>query len=351
MTLALLAVGLVGFAAVGSPGFAGAGLPAHKAGRPALTVFAGGDIQFAGEPGKMVAEHGPSYTFDRLRPLLDRADLRLANLECNLSDIGTPLAEKPYTFRTDPAALAALQGNFDALSFANNHSLDYGVDAFLDTIARAAEAGLPLSGAGRDRAAALRPVTIEVRGLRVALLSYTTLFAVPVRWGPLWVPTANKPGVALADADVVLPAVAAAKQDADLVIVFLHWGIEYQGVIPDQTHLARAMVDAGADLVIGCHPHIAQTLEVYRGRLIAYSLGNFAMEPGRPAASQSLAIEARLAADGTLVSADVIPLHYEAGRPRPATADEAKTVFGAIAPGIKGAAVTKTDLALVLAPR
>ncbi|MGE5561647.1 MAG: CapA family protein [Chloroflexota bacterium] len=315
-----------------------------------LTVFAGGDIQFAGEPGRMAVKNGPDYTFSLLRPLLDRADLRLANLECNVSDLGSPLAEKRYTFRADPAVFAALQGDFDALSFANNHSFDYGVDAFLDTIDRAERAGLPLLGAGRGRPAALRPVMVEVRGQRVALLAFTSLFAVPARWGSLWVPTADKPGVGLADANVVLPAIRAAEQEADMVIVYMHWGIEYEGTIPDQVYLARAMIDAGADLVIGSHPHVAQTLAVYKNRLIAYSLGNFAMEPGRLAARDFLGLSARLATDGSLIEATVTALRYDAGRPRPATADEAGSLFERIVPGIRGATVSERETEIVLAP-
>lgn len=316
-----------------------------------LTVFAGGDIQFDGEPGRVLAERGPDYTFALVKPFLDHADLRLANLECTISDRGAPLAGKPYTFRAEPAVLAALQGSFDVLSFANNHSFDYGVEAFLDTLERAERAGLALAGAGRNRTEALRPVVIEANGLRVAVLGYTTLFAVPGRWGPLWIPDEHRPGVGLADANIALPAVTRAKEEADIVVVMVHWGIEYEDVVSEQSRLARALIDAGADLVVGCHPHIAQTFEIYRGHLIAYSLGNFAMQPGRPEARDALAISARLAPDGRLVSAQVVPLRYDSGRPRPADRAEAAKLLGRIGEKIHGAEVVREGETIILTPR
>jgi poly-gamma-glutamate synthesis protein (capsule biosynthesis protein) len=318
-----------------------------------LSIFAGGDVQFDGLPGEMALREGDDYPFALVGPLLDRADLRLANLECVLADSGTKLTDKKYTFRGDPRLVGALQGRFDIISLANNHTLDCGVGALAEMQDHLDAAGLLTAGAGRNREAALRPLLLEVNGLKVAVISHSDLFAVPWKWKDYWAAGENKPGVAVADWETLVPAVESAAKGADIVIVMLHWGYEYIPKQADaQVALAHRLIDCGADLIIGSHPHIAQPMEVYRGRLITYSLGNFVMNPGRPPARDALVVNVDLASDGALRSALVTPIRYDTGRPRPATADEAQELRGRILPGIVGARVdTRSGTAFTVTPR
>lgn len=294
-----------------------------------LSIFAGGDIQFDGAPGAAAATQGYDYPLALIASLTAAADLRIANLECALATSGAPVADKKYTFRADPALVAALQGRLDVLSLANNHVLDYGPAAFTETRERLASAGLLTVGAGDDRAAAVRPLSLEVNGLRVAIVAGGDLFPVPVALRDSWAAGDDRPGIATADWETLVPAVTAAARDADIVIAVLHWGYEYIATpAAGQVALARRLIDAGADLIIGSHPHVVQPLEVYKGRLITYSLGNFIMEPGRPAANDALAVNVSLNNDGSLRRALVTPLRYDAGRPRPATVAEAGELAG-----------------------
>jgi poly-gamma-glutamate capsule biosynthesis protein CapA/YwtB (metallophosphatase superfamily) len=226
-----------------------------------LRLIFAGDVMLDDGPGRLIAEGGdPLHPF---APILAEADYRIANLECSVSTLGAPIPDKVYTFRAAPAALRVLDGRFDALALANNHSGDYGPEAFLDTLQRLEGAGFAAFGGGRNLQEAHRPLWIERKGLRVAVLAYNEYKPRAFEAGP------RHPGVAWSeDEDVVADIRAARAAGADLVIPFMHWGWEQE---PDpgarQRSLARRMIDAGADLVVGGHPHVTQGAEYYKGRL------------------------------------------------------------------------------------
>ena len=181
--------------------------------------------------------------------------------------------EKPYTFRADPRTLPVLKRHFDAVSLANNHSGDFGKAAFAEQLALMDKAGLPYFGGGRDATAAHAPWIVERNGVRIALLGY-------VEFKPRsFEADASRPGVAWSgeDDDVIEDIIAARRvHRADIVIPFMHWGWEDEpDPSPRLRAFARRMIDAGADLVVGGHPHVTQGAEYYRGKPIIYSLGNF----------------------------------------------------------------------------
>lgn len=234
-------------------------------------VFAG-DVMLDDGPGRTVAAGG-----DPLAPfaaILADADFRIGNLECPVATVGQPMERKIYSFRAAPAALRVLEGRFDAVALANNHSGDYGKDAFLQTLQLLDAAGIGHFGGGRNLAAAHAPLWIEKNGLRVAVLGYDEFKPRVFEAG------ADAPGVAWSeDSEVVADIRAARAAGADLVIPFMHWGWEREP-LPDerQRTLARLMIDAGADAVVGGHPHVTQGAEVYQGKPIVYSLGNFVFD-------------------------------------------------------------------------
>ena len=236
-------------------------------------IFAG-DVMLDDGPGQTIAAGGdPLAPFSKL---LAGADYRIGNLECSIAGptSGKAMDNKIYSFRATPDSTRVLKGRFDAMGVANNHSGDYGPDAFLETLQHVNAAGIRTFGGGRNATEAHAPHWIERNGLRIALLGYNEFKPRSFEAG------ATHPGIAWSeDTQVVADIRAARKAGADLVIPFMHWGWEREPN-PDarQRTLARKMIDAGADVVVGGHPHVTQGSEYYKGKLIVYSLGNFVFD-------------------------------------------------------------------------
>ncbi|MCA0297649.1 MAG: CapA family protein [Proteobacteria bacterium] len=242
---------------------------AHASSGDASLIFVG-DIMVAETPGELIARG--EDPFQPFAALLSSHDVRIGNLECVVATTGTA-EEKPYTFRADPRTLPVLKRHFDAVSLANNHSGDFGKAAFAEQLALMDKAGLPYFGGGRDATAAHAPWIVERNGVRIALLGY-------VEFKPRsFEADASRPGVAWSgeDDDVIEDIIAARRvHRADIVIPFMHWGWEDEpDPSPRLRAFARRMIDAGADMVVGGHPHVTQGAEYYRGKPIIYSLGNF----------------------------------------------------------------------------
>lgn len=245
-----------------------------------LVLAAAGDVTFGDAVAAAIAAHGPRYPWLSVAPVLRGAVLATANLECTVSTRGLPVPNKPFTFRGPPSALdaAADFAGLDVLSLANNHSLDYGREAFFDTLALVRAAGIASVGGGRDLATARRPAILSAGGLRLAFLGYSDINPPGFTAGPSW------PGTALADPAAIATDVRMARRRADLVVVWFHWGIELNRY-PDgrQQELAAVALNTGATVVLGAHPHVLQPIvRPTRGRLVAWSLGNFVFPPHSP---------------------------------------------------------------------
>jgi gamma-polyglutamate biosynthesis protein CapA len=244
--------------------------------RSPLTIAAGGDVIGDRKVATFIDKHGGEAVFAGVRDLLREADLAFVNLESPLSDKGQRKTAKDVTFRGRPALVAGLaSAGIDVVSIANNHTLDWGAEALLDTIERLEQAGIKSAGAGADLAAARRPALLETAAGRVAVLAFSNILpeGFPAGEGRAGVNPARP------DRERLLGDVTAAAEEADWVIVSVHWGKEYQpDANADQRELAHQLVDAGADLILGHHPHVIQGLELYRDRLIAYSLGDFVFD-------------------------------------------------------------------------
>lgn len=231
-----------------------------------------GDIMLDDGPGKSIAAgKDPFAQFDAV---LKAADYRIGNLECPIATQGEAMASKIFTFRAHPRVLPLLKTRFDALSVANNHAGDYGKAAFLETLDQLATVGIHHFGGGRNLREAHQAHWINAKGLRVAVLGYNEFKPRAFEAGPDW------PGLAWSeDTQVIADIRAARKAGADLIIPFLHWGWEREpNPSARQRRLARRMIDAGADIVVGAHPHITQGAEYYKGKPIIYSLGNFVFD-------------------------------------------------------------------------
>lgn len=203
---------------------------------------------------------------------LAEPDIMFGNLEGPISDKGNKVGSI-YSFRMDPLATDALKSaGFDILSFANNHVGDYSDAAFLDTLGRLEEADILFTGAGEDYEQASRPTIIERDGIRIAYLAVSDV-------GPEFMKATDvKPGILLANDKNLDTIIKNAKALSDVLVVSIHWGDEYKPHNNRQATLAKRMIDNGADIVAGHHPHVPQDTLVYKDGLIIYSLGNFVFD-------------------------------------------------------------------------
>ena len=231
--------------------------------------------------GDIMLEDGPSHAmrkgkdpFAGFAHLFKNADIRIGNLECVVATNGSPEEDKPNVFRVSPKSLKFLKRHFDAVGLANNHSGDFGPQAFAQMLGLLDKEGLGVYGGGMNLAQAHTPWIVERKGLRIAILGYD-------EFQPrTFEADTDKPGVAWSeDAQVVRDIQAArSRWKADVVIPIMHWGWEDPIANARQRQLARLMIDAGADAVIGGHPHQVQDTETYQGKPIFYSLGNFVFD-------------------------------------------------------------------------
>ncbi len=280
-----------------------------------VTLAAVGDIMLARSIGERVLSDGPPVVFAGVEPHLSSADLTVGNLETSISHEGAPAA-KGYTFRAPPATAASLgAAGYDVVSQANNHALDYGAEALADTRRLVEAQGVDVVGAGPDLAAATKPAIIERNGLRVAVLGFVNTQAEGSYDQANWAATATTAGVAWATPEAIRTAVQSAKAEADIVIVMLHAGVEYDAApTPEQEMLAETAIDAGASLVLGAHPHVLQPVVEYDGGVIAYSLGNFVFDGFDPPANTTAIFDATLTPAG-VQSWKLVPVSIVDGLP------------------------------------
>ncbi len=274
--------------------------PRDSSSRPIVLRFAG-DILLGGRYEEAWVD-SPARSF--VSPgLFDSCDVAMANLECPITDRGEKV-EKPFNFRASPAFVRGLTSSgVTVVNLANNHIFDYGPQGLFDTISYLDSAGVLHVGAGRNYTAAHRPVIIEVRGIRIGFLGY---------YGGGEAPAAGdtSPGVARRSIRGLSRDIGQLRErdTVDYVVVNLHWGTEKADEPdPEEVVFGHAAIDAGADAIIGHHPHVLQGIERYRSGVIVYSLGNFIFG-GRNLGSYDTAVfEITLA--GTSPSFRLIPVH------------------------------------------
>lgn len=237
-----------------------------------------GDIMLDGGPGNWVSLG--KDPFEPCAALLENADLRIGNLECVVGGEGTRQS-KPYVFRGAGDSCRFLRRWFDAVSLANNHTLDYGPDGLMGAIEDLKKAEIPYFGAGKNEKRSRKPLVMERKGRRIGLIGFNEFYAED------YAALRDRPGNNPLQRDALLDDIRKCRDAlaCDVVIPFLHWGEEMESQPrDDQRQLARECIDAGASAVIGAHPHVVQTVDYYHGRPIVYSLGNFVFDyfPGDP---------------------------------------------------------------------
>jgi poly-gamma-glutamate capsule biosynthesis protein CapA/YwtB (metallophosphatase superfamily) len=287
-----------------------------------IVIAAVGDIMLAGSGRKTFVRNSYDYPFAATTAVLKNSDLAIGNLEAPITTGGVEYRGKRFRFRTAPAAASAIKrAGFTFLSLANNHILDFGVEGLRDTMSRLETAGILHAGAGTELQSARREALATAKGKTVAFLAYSLtqpveFFATPGRAG-------TAPGYSA----YFTEDIARAKHHADYVIVSFHWGAELATFPkPYQITAAHRAIDAGADVVIGHHPHVLQGAERYGKGVILYSLGNFTF--GSMGTGPRHGVIARIKLDAGVEEVELVPINVDNRKvrfqPRPASAVEGR---------------------------
>lgn len=246
--------------------------PAVNEGQTVQLAFVG-DLLLGEYIQHYLQTEGVSYPYQQALFHLTSADITAGNLEMPITTASQPAENKTYVFKGEPKSLEGLvDAGFDVVSLANNHTLDHGVTGLQDTMKHLDEYGIAHIGAGNNAEEAYAPFIREVNGIKVAYVA-TSRVLPETTW------KANRYDAGLAesyDPTQTLNSIAELEETANITVVLVHWGLE-RAETPDenQLKLAKMYIDAGADLVIGSHPHVLQGFQQYKDKWIAYSLGNF----------------------------------------------------------------------------
>lgn len=302
-----------------------------------LLLAAVGDLMLARKTDRMMQAEGLEYPLDKLGATLAAADLTFGNLESPLGTGGTQIPGKGIWFRARPEALQVVKdGGFDILNLANNHIMDYDTPVLEQTLELLQTAGISAIGAGNNLQEAKAATVLESHGIRLGFLGYSDMadifwnYQYPRRFRA----TADQAGVAplMVDnaylADAISEDIKKLEPEVDLVIVSLHWGTEYSRTpAAEQRQFAHQLIDAGADIILGHHPHVFQGMEVYQGALIAYSLGNFIMDQNWSRETcQGLLLQITISKEGWQ-QAEVIPVQIVEEQPRRAEGQDAEVIL------------------------
>ncbi len=280
----------------------------YKVVKPAsniVTIAAAGDVMLGGTATPYLEQNGYDYPFDTTRSILSSADIAIINLETPLTNAGELLVEKKYRFRNPPEkVIPALENaGIDIVSLANNHTLDYGYSGLSDTLAALDTSKVAYHGAGENLTEARKAVVMQRNGQSIGFLAYSNTFPEEFWAGK------NRPGVAFGHQHYVQADVEAlVARGVDIIVVSFHWGREGTTELrPYQPLLAKTAIDAGADLVIGHHPHVLQEIEVYKEGVILYSLGNFVFGSFSNRVQESAIVTVKFE-NGKYAGLDVTPL-------------------------------------------
>ncbi len=276
----------------------GEGFPKDKD----ITLVAVGDILPAHRMEPFIEESGPAYPYQFTLSLLKSADITFANLECPVSTKGKPVEGKEFTFCAKPPVVKGLkEAGFDVLSLANNHILDYGKEALMDTIKLLQDNRILSVGAGRNIQEARKPAVLKKGNRTFGFLAYSN--TLPKNY---WAKK-DRTGTAYGAVAWVREDVRNLKEKADFIIVSFHWGGEGESFPKEyQALLAHQAIDSGADIVLGHHPHVLNGIEMYGGGVILYSLGNYAF--GSYGKAEVSALFRFSFSSGKLKELEIIPL-------------------------------------------
>ena len=306
-----------------------------SASAPPLSLGIGGDVTFGLAVADAIEREGPGYPWSEVSPLLEDYDITAVNLEGPLCHGTEPNPVQPSIYLKGDTSCAApmAAAGIDAVCLANDHIMDYGTAGLEETlnVLRAEELGA--FGAGSNNRAAEQPLVLESEnGASIALLSFCDVAPEGYAAGE------DSPGVSQASLERIAEIVGQAARQSPYVAVFVHWGdVGSTEITMRQRELARACVQAGADLVVGCHPHVVQGIEAVDGVPVIYSLGNLVFS-SESEGGKSAIFAGCLFSGGSLTGLEIIPLGVEGAKPKPLSGDQAQSVLqqlSAASPGVE----------------
>ncbi|MCX7832032.1 MAG: CapA family protein [Actinobacteria bacterium] len=279
-----------------------------------LTVLGVGDVCFSGRLKAIGDKKGYDYYFSSFDKVIKNSDLSFLNLETCVSNLNNPDKRKKFVFRSSPNCLNAIKNaGFDGVSVANNHTLDHGKNGFIDTLNNLKKAGISYSGGGYSIKDAVKPAIFKTKGFEIAFLSFSDV--VP----PGFAATEKSPGISSAKQESrMMKVVQECSRNYDLTIVSIHWGKELSYYpTARQVRIAHNLVKNGADIVMGHHPHVVQPIEVYGGKVIIYSLGNFVFSPGSDSGRYTMLVKVSFTDTLKLANIQILPAKIVSGKPVP----------------------------------
>lgn len=286
-----------------------------------FTMFFTGDVMLQGCKGAYAQKGINGIITAYLQQEMVNADMTVINNEFPFSERGEQAPDKQYTFRVSPSYVTALQDmGVDVASLANNHALDFGIDALLDTFTTLDNAGISYVGAGETKERAEEAAFIEAGGRTVGVLSASRV--IPVYQ---WNIESRQPGLFCTyDSTRLVQRIHEIESQCDYVVVFVHWGLEKKTYPEEyQRTLAKQYIDAGADLVVGNHSHVPQGIEYYKGVPIVYCLGNYIFNTNM---TDTYALKVLWDAEGN-TSLKVIPVDTKNYLTAELTEDEARAFY------------------------
>ncbi|WP_410515238.1 CapA family protein [Paenibacillus sp. BR2-3] len=278
-----------------------------------IQLLFAGDILLDGFVGDQIAKYGVNYPFAKVAPVMKKADMAFANLETPVSIRGNP-SNKMFAFRSKPITLNGLvYAGIDGVSLANNHVLDYGEAAMLDTLVHLDRSKIGHTGAGKNSAEAFKPYVKTIQGKKIAVLGVSRVLS-----GPSWYAGTNKAGAASAyTLEPMLSQIKKSSKTNDFTIVYIHWNEEFKDYPEKYTRtLAKQIIDSGADMIVGAHSHCLMGIEYYKHKPIYYSLGNFVFNRSTRGGDKTLhSMLLNVEIKGSAVTAQITPVKIMAGQP------------------------------------
>lgn len=276
-----------------------------------VELVAVGDVMLARGVNEKIKRTEPNYPFEKAQDIISQADIAFCNLEFSISPRATRKPESNI-FGVKPEEARGLgYAGFDIVSLANNHTLDFGKRGLLNTMDFLSQEGIKFAGAGKNPSDSRLPVVFEVNGVKVAFLAYCLYPMDQVVFRD------HDPAIALYDSSRAKELIGKLRDEVDAIVVSVHWGIEYRkSPTSFQVRIAHQLIDAGAKLILGHHPHVVQKIEEYHGGVIAYSLGNFVFDQHLPETKKSVIFKATLSKKG-VTEFSTLPIQIVRFQPTP----------------------------------
>ncbi|NOG47678.1 MAG: CapA family protein [Calditrichaeota bacterium] len=288
-----------------------------------IQLYFTGDVTLSNHFERHVKD-STGYAFKKLK-WFSEADISMINLENPLTARGKKV-EKAFNFRAKPNyAKILVDGGIDIVTIANNHIYDYGAEGLHDTILKLVENNIQYVGAGRNIYEAQHPVIFYIKGKKIAYYAFYGTH----KHSDSYPATEDSAGTAMRRLNIIKESIGRFRSQVDFVIVNFHWGrekAEYPG--KDQIQFAHTVIGYGADIIVGHHPHVLQGIEKYKGKIIAYSLGNFIFGGNSRKSYKTAILEINIS--GNDVEASIIPIQVNYWQPFRLEGAEAKSVLNLV---------------------